>query len=358
MKLRGAFILILLTLAVSGIPQASRAQVAVGISVRVGPPALPVYAQPLCPGPGYIWVPGYWAYGPYGYYWVPGTWVMAPEPGFLWTPGYWGWSAGLYYWHAGYWGPHVGFYGGIDYGYGYPGYGYRGGYWNHGAFFYNRSVNNVNITNIHNVYNTTVVERNVTVNRVSYNGGPGGLRARPTAEDESFARERHMEATSGQVRQEQVARANPTMRADLNHGRPAIAATARPGAFTQRAPANRAPGQFRSFSRSAPQQGSSRPAQNNGGYRAMNGPKNAPQQGYSRPAQNNGGYRAVNGPGNAPREGASRPAQNNGGYRAMNGPRNAPRQQPHYNGNQRGRNAPPKRAPQKQNEKRDEGRPH
>ena len=87
----------------------SPAQVAVGISVHIGPPALPVYPQPICPGPGYLWTPGYWAYGADGYYWVPGTWVMAPTPGLLWTPGYWGWAGGLYVWHAGYWGPHVGF---------------------------------------------------------------------------------------------------------------------------------------------------------------------------------------------------------------------------------------------------------
>ena len=41
--------------------------------------------------------------------------------------------------HEGYWGPHVGFYGGIDYGFGYTGAGYAGGYWNNGAFYYNRS---------------------------------------------------------------------------------------------------------------------------------------------------------------------------------------------------------------------------
>src|SRR5215472_3847994 len=130
------------------IPAQSRAQIAVGVSVRIGPPALPVYVQPVCPGPGYIWTPGYWAYGPDGYYWVPGTWVQPPVVGVLWTPGYWGWSNGYYLWHEGYWGPHVGFYGGINYGFGYTGVGFRGGYWNNGAFFYNRSVNRViNVTN-------------------------------------------------------------------------------------------------------------------------------------------------------------------------------------------------------------------
>src|ERR1700726_4025946 len=131
--------LILTTVLVSMIPIQSRAQVAVGISVQIGPPALPVYEQPICPGAGYLWTPGYWAYGDDGYYWVPGTWVVAPTVGFLWTPGYWGWGGGGYFWHAGYWGPHVGFYGGVNYGFGYVGVGYLGGGWEGGHFAYNRT---------------------------------------------------------------------------------------------------------------------------------------------------------------------------------------------------------------------------
>src|SRR5271155_4006072 len=123
---------IFLALLILGLPAVSQAQVAVGISVHVGPPALPVYAQPEIPAPGYLWTPGYWAYGPGGYYWVPGTWVEPPSVGLLWTPGYWGWGSGVYLWHGGYWGPHVGFYGGINYGYGYTGVGFAGGYWRGG----------------------------------------------------------------------------------------------------------------------------------------------------------------------------------------------------------------------------------
>src|ERR1039457_72545 len=78
------------------IPAASFAQISVGvgISVHVAPPVLPVYVQPICPGEGYIWTPGYWAHGESDYYWVPGTWVLAPQVGVLWTPGYWGWGGG------------------------------------------------------------------------------------------------------------------------------------------------------------------------------------------------------------------------------------------------------------------------
>ena len=134
--LSGLLMIGLAASAVFTLPTSSHAaEIAVGISVRVGPPPLPVYTQPICPGPGYIWTPGYWANDPdNGYYWVPGTWVMAPTPGFLWTPGYWGWGGSAFFWHVGYWGPHVGFYGGINYGFGYPGVGFVGGEWRGGAF--------------------------------------------------------------------------------------------------------------------------------------------------------------------------------------------------------------------------------
>jgi WXXGXW repeat (2 copies) len=118
---------LLLAVAMLATPKATYAGASVGVFVSIGPPPLPVYAQPLCPAPGYIWTPGYWAWDPVdGYYWVPGTWVLAPTVGFLWTPGYWGWSNGGYIWNVGYWGPTVGFYGGINYGFGYVGVGYAG----------------------------------------------------------------------------------------------------------------------------------------------------------------------------------------------------------------------------------------
>ncbi len=162
-----AFALLLLVIP-AALSSPSSAQVFV--SVRFGPPALPIYAQPLCPGPGYFWTPGYWAWNDEGgYYWVPGTWVVAPI-GMLWTPGYWGWGAGFYAWHPGYWGPHVGFYGGINYGYGYGGVGFFGGEWRGGAFFYNTAVVRVDTVHVTNVYTHTVVNNE---SHVAFNGGEG-----------------------------------------------------------------------------------------------------------------------------------------------------------------------------------------
>jgi WXXGXW repeat (2 copies) len=227
--------LVLFALLLMFVPARSSAQISVGvgIAVHIGPPALPVYEQPICPGAGYLWTPGYWAYGPDGYFWVPGTWVMAPEVGLLWTPGYWGWGAGGYFWHAGYWGPHVGFYGGINYGFGYGGVGFFGGRWNGGVFAYNTAVMHVDTTVIHTTYVDRTVINNVTVNNhVSFNGGAGGITARPTAEELAAEHERHVAPTEMQTQHEHAASTNRALLASENHGRPAIAATARPGEFS------------------------------------------------------------------------------------------------------------------------------
>lgn len=223
---------LLLAFAILAASAASFAQVRVAISI--GPPVLPVYEEPVCPGDGYIFTPGYWGWDDVDadYYWIPGTWVLAPEIGFLWTPGYWGWGDGGFFFTDGYWGPTVGFYGGISYGFGYYGVGYVGGRWNGDHFFYNQAVNNVNVSVTRNVYNESVNVNNV--NRVSFNGGNGGTDARPTAQDETAARARHIPPVQAQVQHAQAARGNPDLRASVNHGKPPIAATPRPGAFTDR----------------------------------------------------------------------------------------------------------------------------
>lgn len=215
------------------LPAQSRAQVAVGVSVRIGPPLLPVYEQPLCPGEGYIWTPGYWAYADDGYYWVPGTWVLPPEEGLLWTPGYWAGQDDAYVWYSGYWGPVVGFYGGINYGFGYPGVGFYGGYWRGHNYYYNRNAANIDIAVVHNTYNTTVVQ-NTTFNRVSFNGGSGGTTARPTSVEIAASRQRRIAMTSEQVQHQHAAASNRNLFASVNHGRPDVAATSRPSEFSNR----------------------------------------------------------------------------------------------------------------------------
>ena len=100
--------------------------------------------------------------------------------------------------------------------------------WNNGAFFYNRYVNNLGSANITNVYNKTVIVNNTTINNVSYNGGPGGITAKPTPVQLAAAKEAHIEPTPLQIQHEHAASATPALFASKNHGLPPVAATAHP----------------------------------------------------------------------------------------------------------------------------------
>jgi hypothetical protein len=188
------------------------------------PPALPEYSQPECPGDGYLWTPGYWSYTRQGYYWVPGVWALPPEVGYLWTPGYWGFVGGMYRYNYGSWGQYVGYYGGINYGFGYGGTGYQGGYWDRGRFNYNRSVNHVNITNV-NVYNRNI--SNTTNNRTSYNG-PGGITRRPLPAETAAMRGQRVPPMTTQLQHQQEAAQNRQQFASVNHGHPAVLAAMKP----------------------------------------------------------------------------------------------------------------------------------
>jgi len=218
----------------------AEAQLHIGISLNIGvpPPELPVYAQPPIPGDGYIWTPGYWAYGDAGYFWVPGTWVLAPEPGYLWTPGYWGFENGYYGWHEGYWGPHIGYYGGVNYGFGYGGIGFAGGEWRGNHFFYNSAVVNFN-GGWHPDHDRVYVDREVVVHNTIINNnhysfsGPGGINHPPSTQEQQWSHERHIQPTTVQQQHQTFAAQDRSQLAAVNHGRPATLAAPNPAAYHQ-----------------------------------------------------------------------------------------------------------------------------
>jgi hypothetical protein len=206
------------------------AQVEVGITVAVAPPILPVYDQPPLPGAGYVWTPGYWLWTEaVGYYWVPGTWVEPPSLGVLWTPPYWGWANGAYVFHDGYWGPHVGFYGGVDYGYGYGGVGFQGGRWEGDRFAYNRTVNNFGSVKVTDFYAQPVTVSGNS--HVSYAGGIGGIKSEPTPAERLAEHDHHVAATTEQAGHVAAAAKDPALAASHNNGHPAMAATPRAAQF-------------------------------------------------------------------------------------------------------------------------------
>src|ERR1019366_4104907 len=69
-------------------------------------------------------------------------------------------------------------------------------------------------------------------NTVSYNGRTGGKNAPPTPAEETAAHERHTPATAAQTGHQQAAGKNRELLASVNHGKPPIAATSKPGEFT------------------------------------------------------------------------------------------------------------------------------
>ena len=202
------------------LPFASFAQVE--FSVGWAPPPLPVYEQPACPVAGYIWTPGYWGWNAdyYDYYWVPGVWVPPPRVGLLWTPPWWGWNNGVYAFNQGYWGPTVGFYGGVNYGFGYTGNGYWGGRWSGNTFQYNTAVTRVNTNIVHNTYINNSFTKNVNATRASFNG-PNGVNAQETAaEKAAAANAKKVGPTSQQLERQQAAAKDKNLQASVNKGNP------------------------------------------------------------------------------------------------------------------------------------------
>jgi len=57
--------------------------------VRVAPPRAVVERRVVSPGPGYVWVPGYYRWERNAYLWVPGVWTRPPRPRAAWVPGHW-----------------------------------------------------------------------------------------------------------------------------------------------------------------------------------------------------------------------------------------------------------------------------
>ena len=136
-------------------------------------------------------------------------------------------SGGFYAWHPGYWGPHVGFYGGVNYGFGYGGIGFYGGEWRGGAFAYNSAVANFGGVHVTNVYvDRTIVERNTIVNQnhVSFNGGTG-ISTRPSPMEMQAEHENHFQPTANQMQHETFAGQDRSQLASINHGTPGTPAS-------------------------------------------------------------------------------------------------------------------------------------
>ncbi len=73
------------------------------IWVDVPPPPPEEEVVVAAPGPGYIWINGYWTWRGQRYVWTPGRWERPPRPSAHWQKGEWGKYKGRWYFREGRW---------------------------------------------------------------------------------------------------------------------------------------------------------------------------------------------------------------------------------------------------------------
>jgi WXXGXW repeat (2 copies) len=76
-----------------------------GIGIEVGGPPPGVHAEVhvTSPGPGYVWVPGYWDWNSSDWVWVPGAWLKPPHPHAHWVAPHYQHRRGHWKYHRGHW---------------------------------------------------------------------------------------------------------------------------------------------------------------------------------------------------------------------------------------------------------------
>ena len=206
------------------------------------PHRCPSMSSPRPPRPTISGPPATGTGVPAGYYWIlaPGVRSLLRRPL---DPRLLGLCHNRLGFHRGFWGPHIGFYGGINYGFGYTGVGYHGGYWRGNNFYYNRSVNRVN-TNITTSTtapssSTTSTASPTTAAEAASPTDHGQPRSKPCAAREPRPCPLRSSTSAKQHK-------NRQQFYNVNRGRPAMVAAPRPIAaqpgFTHPNPGNR-PGQ-------------------------------------------------------------------------------------------------------------------
>lgn len=94
---RNLSLIVLVTACTALIPVAAQ----INLMITVAPPAQNVEVVPRI-SPGYVWVPGYWAWHSDRYVWVSGR-TVAQRVGYRWAPDNWERRGETYYRNPGHW---------------------------------------------------------------------------------------------------------------------------------------------------------------------------------------------------------------------------------------------------------------
>jgi hypothetical protein len=73
------------------------------IYVRTGPPPVVVERRGPVPGPGFVWIGGFYRWTGREYVWVPGHYEHAPRARARWVQGHWAHGRRGYYFVDGHW---------------------------------------------------------------------------------------------------------------------------------------------------------------------------------------------------------------------------------------------------------------
>jgi hypothetical protein len=67
------------------------------------PPPLRAEVVGVAPGPGYVWVNGYWGWRGNQHVWIGGSYMRPPRARAVWVAPRWEHRGGRYYFHEGRW---------------------------------------------------------------------------------------------------------------------------------------------------------------------------------------------------------------------------------------------------------------
>jgi len=73
------------------------------VYVRTGPPPIVVERRSVAPGPGYVWVDGYYRWDGRAYVWSNGRYERPPHPRARWEAGHWQRDRHGWYFVEGHW---------------------------------------------------------------------------------------------------------------------------------------------------------------------------------------------------------------------------------------------------------------
>ncbi|HWI84257.1 YXWGXW repeat-containing protein [Ramlibacter sp.] len=73
------------------------------IVAPLAPPPLIVEPMLVAPGPGYIWIGGYWSWSGGHHVWTHGRWAAPPRHGQQWVPRRWERGPGGWHQRGGHW---------------------------------------------------------------------------------------------------------------------------------------------------------------------------------------------------------------------------------------------------------------